>query len=81
MSEVLEKPSVYNIYNIFQLRVNFKKYLKLVKEIHEKEHGFYKKAEEVDEKDEMAFILNRIIQKSIEEENEITNGQIIKISV
>ena len=77
MSEVLGKPTVDNICNLFQLRVNFKKYLKVVKELYKPENTIYKNGEETEQKDEIAFILNRIIQKNIEEEKEITNDQII----
>lgn len=53
-----------------------------MKELYKKENNninnnIYKNAEETDEKDELAYILNRIIQKNIEEEKEITNDQII----
>ena len=77
MTEVLDKPSDDNIDNLYKLRGNFKKYLKLVKEIYKIDHVIYKNAEETDERDEFAVILNRIIQKNIEEEKDITNDEII----
>ena len=76
-TEVLGQPSADNIYHLFQLRENFKKYFKFVKEHYKKDHAFYKNAEETDGKDESAVTLNRIVQKNIEESNEITNDQII----
>jgi len=77
MTEVLGRPSAENIYNLFQLREIFKKYLKFVSDHYKKDHAFYINAEETDGKDELAVILNRIIQKNIEEEKEITNDEII----
>ena len=77
MTEVLGRPSADNIYYLFQLRKNFKEYLKFVNEHYKKEHNIYLNAEETDGKDELAVILNRIIQKNIEEEKEITNDEII----
>ena len=77
MAEVLGKPSTKNMHYLFKLRENFKTYLKLVKDIHKDNHHFYKNAEETDQKDEIAIILDRIIQKNIEGEKEISNEQII----
>ena len=77
MTKVLGKPSADNIYNLFQLRKNFKKYLEFVKTQYKPEHAFYKNAEETDGKDEIAVILNSIIQKNIEESKEISNDEII----
>ena len=77
MTEVLGRPSAENIYNLFELREIFKMYLKFVTDHYKKDHVFYINAEETDGKDELAVILNRIIQKNIEEEKEITNDEII----
>ena len=77
ITEVLGKPLGNNIYYLFQLRENFKKYFKFVKEHFKKEHAIYKNAEETCGKDELAVILNRIIQKNIEESKDITNDEII----
>ena len=79
-TKIIEKPSVDNIVYLSDLRKNFKKYFELVKNLYGKEkkdHLFYKNAEETNEKDEIAIILNLIIQKNIEEDKEITNDQII----
>ena len=76
MTETLEKLSNdnNNIDYLFHLRENFKKYFKVVKEIYNnnKGHPIYKDAEETNEKDEIAILLNRIIQNKIEHENENT---------
>ena len=78
MTEVIDKVSKNNIYFLFKLREIFKKYFNILKELkYQKEHIFYKNAEEVDGKDEIAVILNRNIKKNIEESKEITNDEII----
>ena len=64
MTEVIDKVSKDNIYFLFKLREIFKKYFNILKELkYQKEHIFYKNAEEVDGKDEIAVILNRNIKK------------------
>lgn len=77
MTQVLGKPSDDNIYYLFQLLKNFKKYFEVVKSLYKKEYALQKNAEETNEKDELAVILNRIIQKNIEEDKEINKNQIL----
>ena len=50
-----------------------------MKYLYKKEHIIYKNAEETEEKDEIAIILNTFIQKIIEEDTEISNEDIIKL--
>jgi hypothetical protein len=50
-----------------------------VKELYKKDNTIYKNAEEAEEKDEIAIILNRFVQKIIEEDTEISNEDIIKL--
>lgn len=74
MTQVLGKPSDDNIYYLFQLLKNFKKYFEVVKSLYKKEYALQKNAEETNEKDELAVILNLIIQKNIEEDKEINKN-------
>ncbi len=50
-----------------------------MKYLYKKEHIIYKNAQEIEEKDEIAIILNTFIQKIIEEDTEISNEDIIKL--
>ena len=50
-----------------------------MKDLYKKDHIIYKNAEETEEKDEIAIILNTFIQKIIEEDTEISNEDIIKL--
>ena len=50
-----------------------------MKYLYKKDHIIYKNAEETEEKDEIAIILNTFIQKIIEEDTEISNEDIIKL--
>ncbi len=50
-----------------------------MKELYKKDNTIYKNAEEAEEKDEIAIILNRFVQKIIEEDTEISNEDIIKL--
>lgn len=77
MTQVLGKPSDDNIYYLFQLLKNFKKQFEIVKSLYKKEYALQKNAEETNEKDELAVILNLIIQKNIEEDKEINKNQIL----
>jgi len=79
MAEVLGNPSTDNISDLFQLREQFKYYLKIVKAQYEnnKNHVFYINAEETNGNDEIALTLNKIIEKYIEENKDITNDEII----
>ena len=77
MTNNLEKQSADNIYYLFSLRNIFQNYFQFVKENYKQEHAFYINAEETEEKDEIAVILNRIIQKNIEDSKDITNDEII----